>query len=90
MKAKIKKIAALALAGVMVMSTGSNTFAQEVKGSWYKPDEPLPGYEIDITEYDTLEYNGTEPLGRVATLLSSGVSRYINHNTEQYYEKVQQ
>lgn len=87
MKNKIKKIVTIALAGTMVICIRSGVFAQDVKGSWYIPDKPLPGYEIDVTEYDTLEYNGTEPQGRVAKLLSSGVTRYINHDTGNYYAK---
>ena len=81
---KTKKLATLVLAGIMTMSFSTNVSAQETKNTFI-PATPLPGYEIDITEYNTLEYNGTEPLGRVATLLSSGVTRYINHDTEQYY-----
>ncbi len=70
-----------------MICTNSSAFAQEAKESWYVPDQPLPGYEIDVTEYDTLQYNGELPQSRVATCLSSGVTRYINHDTGNYYAK---
>lgn len=84
---KMKKLTTLALAGVIMICTNSSAFAQEAKESWYVPDQPLPGYEIDVTEYDTLQYNGELPQSRVATCLSSGVTRYINHDTGNYYAK---
>lgn len=39
----------------------------------------------EYTLYDTLEYNGTGIMPVVPKLLSSGVSRYRNHSTGQYY-----
>lgn len=84
---KMKKLTTLALAGVIMICTNSSAFAQEAKESWYVPDQPLPGYEIDVTEYDTLQYNGELSQSRVATCLSSGVTRYINHDTGNYYAK---
>lgn len=86
MRVNSKKLATLVLAGIMTIGGSTGVFAQEMQNT-FTPAPPLQGYEIDITEYNTAEYNGTEPMSRVATLLSSGVTRYINHSTEQYYAK---
>ena len=76
----------LALSVFSVFSTG-NFFASASTLDRIEPQEPLPGFELDLVEYDTAVYNGEAPQPRVATLLSSGVSRYVDHSTGQYYAK---
>ena len=66
---------------------GGNLFASASTLDRIEPQEPLPGFGLDLVEYDTAIYNGEAPQSRVAKLLSSGVSRYVNHSTGQYYAK---
>lgn len=74
----------LALSVFSVFSAG-NVFASASTLDQIEPQEPLSGFELDLVEYDTAVYNGDTPQARVATLLSSGVSRYVNHSNGQYY-----
>ena len=64
---------------------GGNLFASASTLDRIEPQEPLPGFGLDLVEYDTAIYNGEAPQSRVAKLLSSGVSRYVDHSTGQYY-----
>ena len=67
-----KGLLALSLFGVF---SGGNLFASASTLDRIEPQEPLPGFELDLVEYDTAIYNGEAPQSRVAKLLSSGVSR---------------
>ena len=77
-----KGLLALSLFGVF---SSGNLFALASTLDRIEPQEPLPGFELDLVEYDTAIYNGEAPQPRVAKLLSSGVSRYVDHSTGQYY-----
>lgn len=79
-----KGLLALSLFGVF---SSGHLFASASTLDRIEPQEPLPGFELDLVEYDTATYNGEAPQPRVATLLSSGVSRYVNHSNGQYYAK---
>lgn len=72
---------------VVTMVSGSSFFASANTLDRIEPQAPNPGFELDLVEYNTATYNGETPQPRVATLLSSGVSRYVNHSSGQYYAK---
>lgn len=50
-----KGLLALSLFGVF---SGGNLFASASTLDRIEPQEPLPGFELDLVEYDTAVYNG--------------------------------
>lgn len=74
----MKKIASALLVAGMISGLAMPAFA-------YTPAEPKDGFVAEYTLYDTLEYNGDGIMPVVPKLLSSGVTRYRNHDNGYYY-----
>ena len=84
----IKKILSTLLIAGAMSSLAIPVFA-------YTPAQPKAGFVEDYTLYNTAEYNGNSGISLFSVtrgnpnvkLLNSGVSRYSNPNTGNYYAK---